>query len=430
MNSMGGIQMFDNKAGIIRECERRNANRRVFKGAVDHKTFFQKIKGDLLVSGYIAGNMTLLADMIDEYIKREDFPTIVLSNHKSLFDIFRYKQRTGEIHNIVISDSEERNYHPFYGMSKQQVLYFIRITAEELGYNVLIDQLLQYASSLLNIIEVSYPVSLPAMTKLLQNDDDAISAYALQKGLSNVIADNICAHHEAGIILRRVCEKLEDIFENISAIGEDTQYNFQSGVHKKTAAMLFYAFSSDQKIMNSYLKEELFCVLKQISKIRVIADELDFENGIEDELLNYLLKMKRQGKIELIYISKNAGESINGMHLNFSNIILSLHDEPAVMEEMSKMFWGTYSYHYPTPTSVKPPAFFPTVKTAVHWTIAVHERLRVRAEDLYARQGIFLRGSDLLAVKTTANNNIYLVDSSIFLPKSNLPSTQEVFKIK
>ena len=67
------------------------------------------------------------------------------------------------------------------------------------------------------------------------------------------------------------------------------------------------------------------------------------------------------------------------------------------------------------------------MKTAVHWTIAVHERLRVRAEDLYARQGIFIRGSDLLAVKTTANNNIYLVDSSIFLPKSNLPSTQEVF---
>ena len=66
-----------------------------------------------------------------------------------------------------------------------------------------------------NIVSTEYPVSLPAVVKLLEEDDDFISELALQQGLSNVIADNIRANHEAGIVFRRLLERLEEIIENI-----------------------------------------------------------------------------------------------------------------------------------------------------------------------------------------------------------------------
>lgn len=414
-----------NKAIILRECERQNAVRRVCSGSVDHTAFFGNIKGDLLISGYMAENVTLLADMITEYMRRNYMPTIVLSGHTGLFEILRQRQHIGAIDRVMISDPAERNYHPFYGMKGQQLLHFIHLVAESQGYSLLMDQVLQYASAALNIVEVSYPVSLPALTKLLQHDDDYISAYALQIGLSNVIADNIRANHEAGIILRRTCEKLENIFDDVYVSGTDTKYNFQSGAQGDVSVMVFYLVSTDQKVMNCYLKEELFFTLKRVPKVRVV-DEVDFDSA-EDELLKFLFKMKRQGKVELIFISKNAEESACGMQLNYANVLLSGHDQSTVTEELSKALWGTYLYNYPVPVAGKPPALLFTFKKTIHWQITTEERLRVRAMDLYPRQGLFTRGTDLLAIKTTANEYIYLVVSSQFLSKgSKLPVLRNV----
>ena len=62
-----------------------------------------------------------------------------------------------------------------------------------------------YTAALLDIVAVKYPVSLPAMAGLLQEDDDVISEVAMECGLSNVVVDNIRSNHEAGIVLRRIC---------------------------------------------------------------------------------------------------------------------------------------------------------------------------------------------------------------------------------
>lgn len=403
-----------NKKMIMRECERRNAIRRVRNASVNHIEFFHNITGDLLISGYAAANMTLLADMISEYMKRDDIPTIILSGHTELFSILRRRLHSGDIDRVMISDPSDRNYHPFYGMTAQQMLRLIRLTAEELGYSVMNDQVLQYASAVLNTVSVSYPVSLPAMTALLQYDDDFISEYALQKGLGNVIADNIRGNYEAGVIFRRVCEKLESIFEEVYSSGTDTKYNFQSGAQGNVAVMAFYAIASNQNIMNAYLKEELFTTLKRIPKIRVVADEMTFDSA-EDELLKYIFQMKRLGKIELVFASRNAEESVYGTQLRFANVILFQHSDPTATDELSKALWGVYRYNYPVPVAGKPPALLFTFKTTIHWQIATEERNRVRAEDLYAKQGILSRGSDLLAVKTTANDNVYLIEASVFL---------------
>lgn len=405
-----------NKAMIIRECEHRNSLRRVYNGRTDYNNFFQNIIGDLLIAGYGSGNRTMVADLVCHYIKKGNLPTVVLSGHTDLFKMLRKRQNEGEIARVMLSWPENRNYHPFYGMSVQQFFRIIRMAAEEMGYGALTDQILVYGSAILNVVSASYPVSLPAVTKLLQYDDDFISDYALQEGLSNVIADSIRANHEGGIVLRRICESLESIFEDVYAGGSDTKHNFLSGSTGDISIMAFYSMASNQKVLNCYLKEELFSTLKHVPKIRVVLDDAVFVDE-NDELLNYLFQMKRMGKVELVLISTNVKEAVWGLGLNFPNIVLFHHDDLTVTEELSKSFWGTYPYAYPVPVAGKPPAFLGlTVKSTVHWQIATEERLRVRAEDLYAKPGLFSKGSDLLAVKTTANDNVYLIESSAFLP--------------
>ncbi|MFI3212741.1 MAG: hypothetical protein R3Y24_05310 [Eubacteriales bacterium] len=404
-----------NKGMIIRECDRRNMVRKVCNGYVDHTTFFRDIRGDLLISGYVAKNVLLLGEMITEYARKDDLPTIVLSTHTELFENLRERRHAGVIDRIMISDSMERNYHPFYGMTEHQLLYFINLIAEEQGYHLLMDKVLQYASATLRIIATTYPISLPALCHLLQQDDDFISSYALQNGLSNVIADTIRANHEAGIILRRICEKLESVFEGVYVTGADTKYNFQSGAQGNVSVMAFDCLSTDPRIMNAYLKEELFFTLKRNVKVRVVVDEIDFYSE-NDELLKFLFKMKRQGKLELIFVSQNVMESVHDMQLSFSNVILGEHEEPVMTEELSKALWGSYLHNYPVPVIGKPPALLFTLKSTIQWQIATEERPKVRAIDLYPRQGLFMNGSDFLALKTATNEKIHLILSEKFIP--------------
>lgn len=403
------------KTKVMHECEKKNTIRRVLDGRVDHRTFFRNIRGDILISGYGAANLHMLTDMVCEYMQRDDMPTVVLSVHTELFDLLRQRQHDREIARVMVSDPTERNYHPFYGMTPHQILRFIRLTAEQQGYATLIDQVLQYASAVLNIVALSYPVSLPAMVQLLQYDDDYISNYALQAGMGNMIADTIRANHEAGAIVRRICEKLENIFEDVYTSGTDTKYNFQSGAQGDVAVMAFYAVSPEQSVMNSYLREELFCTLKRTPKIRVVVDELPFADQ-EDELLQYLFQMKRQRKIELVFVSTNAAEAC-GTQVTFPNVLLFQHDDHMATEALSEMLWGKYLYHYPAPMTGQPPSLVFTLKKSMQWQIATEERLRVRAEDLYARHCLFGSTSDLAAVKTTANDTIYLIPASEFLPQ-------------
>ena len=202
-----------NKGMIINECERMNAARRVFEGRVDSASFFRNIHGDLLISGVEAGNQAMVLDLFCCCLEKNDMPTILLTSHPGLMTAIQRKVSAHEIDCVMTSYPADKNYHPFYGMSAQQILRFVRMTAEEMGYGILTDQVMIYAAAVLKVVAAKYPVSLPAIVKLLEEDDDFISEFALQSGFSNVIADNIRANHEAGIILRRLFERMEEIFE-------------------------------------------------------------------------------------------------------------------------------------------------------------------------------------------------------------------------
>lgn len=403
---------------IINECTRLNAARRVFNGRVDSASFFRKVEGDLLITGGEAGNLAMMFDLFCSCLEKNDMSTILLTSHLELMTTIKQKIELQEIVGVMTSCPSDKNYHPFYGMSAQQILRFVRMTAEEMGYGILIDQVMIYAAAVLNVVAAKYPVSLPAVVKLLKEDDDFISEFALQSGLSNVIADNIRANHEAGIVFRRLLERLEEVFEEIYTPGSDTKYNLQSGAKGSMTGMAMYVCSSNQRIFNSYLKEEIFHTLKQVPRIRIILDEMAFSDG-NDELLKFLLQSRRQRKIELVLVSQNIKDVMRGnMELDFSNIVMFLHGTSAITDEVSTDLFGSYQYHFPVPTAGNTPHVFFSVKKAVHWQVQSEERPRVRSLDLYARPLLFGKTSDYLAIRTIVNANVYLIHVSDFLPVS------------
>ena len=405
-----------NKGMIIRECERLNAARRVFEGRVDSASFFRRIRGDLVITGGEAGNQAMVLDLFCSCLERNDMPTIILTSHPEMMTAIQQKRNTQEIDGVMTSCVTDKNYHPFYGMSAQQILRFVCMTAEEMRYTTLIDQIMIYAAAVLNVVAAKYPVSLPAIVKLLNEDDDSVSEFALQSGLSNVIADNIRANHEAGIALRRLFERLEEIFEDVYTPGSDTKYNFQSGAKGNLSGMAMYACSSNQHIFNSYLKEEIFYTLKRVPRVRIILDEMQFVDE-NDDLMKYLIQAKRQGKVELMLVSQNIKESMHGnCELDFANVVLFQHGTSATTDDISKDLFSTYQYHVPIPVAGNTPHIFFSIKKAVHWQIQREERLRVRSQDLYTKPAILRKQSDYLAVKTTANDNVYLIPTSDFLP--------------
>lgn len=405
-----------NMRKVKRECDEMNMTRNVYEAKISCKEFFHKIQGDVLISGNEAGNQLLILELVCSYLQRADIPTIILSSHMELLRKLQEKRNRQEISHMMITCQSERNYMPFYGMSVQQVLRFIHIVAKEIGYEAKIDQVMVYAAAVLNIVHEKYQVCLPALTKLLEKDDDYISEFAIQMGLSNIIVDNIRGNHEAGIILRRICEYLEEVFEEIYTPDVVTNYSFQSGAMKNIIGMAMYGCSSNQQIMNVYLKEEIYHTLKDVDKVRVILDEMSFENE-NDELLKYLFMAKRQGKIELIFIAKNVGDFLQkASELDFSNVVMFQQNTATATEEISKGLFGTFQYHYPVLTTGDTPHILFSIKKAEHWQIQKEERLRVRNQDFCARPTIIGKQSNYLAIKTTANSNVYLIKITDFLP--------------
>lgn len=60
--------------------------------------------------------------------------------------------------------------------------------------------------------------------------------------------------------------------------------------------------------------------MKDVPKIRILLDEMEFADE-NDELMRYIMQLKRQGRIELIVISQNVKESMKGnADLDFANV--------------------------------------------------------------------------------------------------------------
>ncbi len=406
----------NNKNMIIRECEHMNKTRQVKYGQVSCNEFFNTIQGDLLISGKMARNCNLMDTLVYSYFNKNDFPTIMFTSNALTIERLQNNTSASCKKDVITSYSDNRNYMPFYGMNSQQIIKFISVVADKIGYSGLMGKVMIYATAILNIVQTQYPLSLPAITKLIEEDDEFISSFALQVGVSNVVADNIRGNHEAGIVFRRICEYLESVFSHIYKSGYDSNYSLQSGIRSNIGGMGMYVCSPNQELMNLYMKEELYCALDNVSKIRVILDEVPFINE-NDELLKFLMNAKLQGKIELIFVTQNAENVINSVSdFDFQNIIMFQHNTMASTDEVSKKIFGMYQYYYPVPGRSDTPHVFFSIKNSIHWEIHSDERMRVSCKDLSAKQSIMGYTSEYLAIKTTFNNNIYLVRTGEFIP--------------
>ena len=402
-----------NKCSVIRECERNNAARKVYREKIGHITFFQKVQGNVLVSGIQACHVEFVKDMVMSYQERQDLPTIVLTSRLELLRRLQEGLSCGSLGQLRVFGPFMKNYHLMSGMNAQQVCQIIQAAGKELGCGAILDQVLLYAMALLNIVSLKYPISLPAISGLLQNDDYFIAELAFRAGASNIICDNIVGSQMAGIMLRRIVERLEETFENVSDRHSDTKYNFQSFCHENNSVMAFYQPSRNQNLMNLYLKEEIYSVLQHTPKVRIVLDEVFFMEA-SDSLLLYLLQIKRSGQAEVVASSENAMEMLHGEVADFTNTCLFPHAVPAVTEELSGQIFGKYQYHYPILTAGKPPALFFTLKSDSHWAIATEGRLRIRAVDLEESKP-FGGITEAVAIKTGNSLNAYLVPVPIFL---------------
>ncbi|MFR5701562.1 MAG: hypothetical protein ACLUD0_06635 [Eubacterium ramulus] len=186
-----------NRGRITRECEFLNRKRNVFEGIIDNRSFFQNIRGDLLVSGERAGDQEMILNLVESCMEKADMPIILLSGHLGVFTELQRRRTQDAFSNVrIASPSEKHSTIRFLGMSKQQIQRFVSLAAEKMGIGVLIGKVMIYTAALLDIVAVKYPVSLPAMAGLLQEDDDVISEVAMECGLSNVVVDNIRSNHE------------------------------------------------------------------------------------------------------------------------------------------------------------------------------------------------------------------------------------------
>lgn len=131
-----------NKGMIIRECEHLNSARRVLEGRIDCDMFFRSICGDLLITGMEAGNKEMVLSLVRACMEKRDVSTIVLTSHQELAALIQQDQNRRKSGAVRVSWPAEKNYHPFYGMSAQQMLRFVCMTAEEMGYSSMAGQVM------------------------------------------------------------------------------------------------------------------------------------------------------------------------------------------------------------------------------------------------------------------------------------------------
>lgn len=402
-----------NKTMIDRECFRANKARKVCAGNVDSATFFRKIKGDLLVTGKYACKTEFIENMVHESLTQSELPVVILNSRKELSKMI---ENMGEVQTF---NEEHKNYHPLWGLDTQAMLKIIRLAAESWGCHGMMDQVLLYAMALLEIVNTKYVLSLPAIAQLLRESDHVITNLAIHSGLPKVLADNIAGNQEAGILVRRIVGNLIRIFENVAVEDSESEHNMLMAAWEIPTKLMFYQYSVNQQLMNACLKEELHMVVQKVRKLRVIAIEPLFKEK-NDELLEFLMEMKRIGKIELFFCSENVGTILKKENMNFTNVCMFLHDSVLAMETISENVFGNYLFHYPVKTVGKPPSLFFTLKRDEHWGIATEKRLCIRAIDLYDSTGIFHREPEKMAIKIGQKSDRYIVSLEEFFMKKRL----------
>ena len=369
------------KFQVDRECTRKNQARGVnTKGKTSCSQFCRNLGMSALISGGADWNI-IRNRLVREYAKRNDMPTVVLTVVKDWPKALEEIKNEGLIHGYMVSDPMHLNYHVFCGMSREQILQVLELAADEARITRK-DQVMNYAKAFMTILQSVYRLSFPAMINLAKESDDRICEIGRSKKVPEQVLDSFKSNREAGDMFRRLLEKLEGAFDSVTDRSCTSHYCLLSGAMAKVPFMVFYQSSTCQPIMNRFLRLELENVQKRYGKFRVILDDTYFGSE-RDELLEYLMKQKRLGQMELVICSVNAPDMLkNDSYLEgFESVAVFPHQSDATTERITAMF-KTYQ-HYETVVAVqKPGTFVLPHRASVQYTMQMSERLRVRGQDL------------------------------------------------
>lgn len=97
-----------NRGRITRECELLNRKRNVFEGIIDNRSFFQNIRGDLLVSGERAGDQEMILNLVESCMEKADMPIILLSGHLGVFTELQRRRTQDAFSNVRIASPSEK----------------------------------------------------------------------------------------------------------------------------------------------------------------------------------------------------------------------------------------------------------------------------------------------------------------------------------
>lgn len=392
----------NNREKVSKECEKGNAVRKVCYVDVDYAEVFSDVDGDFLIAGKEADNTRLLEEILLEYMSRNDMPMIIFSGRPEHMEYLERKQDD----RIKVYAPSNSGYYPFYGMSGQHILDLINLAGELLGYKAQMERVLRYGKALMDLVSFRERVSLKAMVEVLEHDEEELAGMAKEMNMSQENRSLLIRGKQQGEIYREIMKFMERVFQNVYTRENTEKSNLIMDLQNQCPVVAFYQISSNQRMMDEYLKQELHRVLKKVPKIRVILDEVVF-SGETDVLLNYLFHKKCQGMVEIVAMSKNAKRMLPGMRFEFDNSCLFQHENPAVSEYLSKKLFGTYLYHYPVHDGVQ--TFARRIKTD-KWHMEVEERLRVGTEDLEKDD----EQEEKLAIKIKSKNYVCIVPAKKF----------------
>ena len=403
------------KFQVDRECARKNQARGVnTKGKTDCSLFCRNLGKSGLISGGADWGI-IRSCLVREYAQRNDLPTVVLTVVMDWPEVLEQAVEDGRIRGYMVSDPKHRNYHVFCGMKEEQILRIIELAAEEARITGK-DRLMNYAKAFLMILKSVYRLSLPAMLHLAKESDDRIFEIGKSRSVSKAVLDSFNNNREAGEMFRRLLEKLEEVFEAVTERSCSSHYCLLSGAIAKVPFMVFYQNSRYQAVMNGFLRAEMENVQKRYGKFRVILDDTYFCSE-HDELLEYLMKQKRFGQVELVVCSVNAPDMLkNDSYLEgLESVAVFPHQSDATTERITGIF-KTYQ-HYETVVAVQKPGTFALPhRASVQYNMQVSERLKVRGQDLRPDHGKVFGGDFQVMVKQGMyNEQLELVSMEKFL---------------
>lgn len=281
---------------------------------------------------------------------------------------------------IVISEKYP-NYHLFYRMNREKILSFFDEMGKKCGYPNMIEAD-SYARAFMEILEYSYPVSLPAMIALADKSDKEIYEIARDHGVTARVLQDFerAVNRNGGDTFRGILNRVHSAMARITRYDCDTKFNMMTATRPGEPArvILINMNISDTYIFNLYMKYELDEIRGR--QVSLIVDDIPVinESGFMDSLK--AIAINKYSAVGLC-----AGDIFNMIQMEdlrgFNTHCIFEHANNQSLTALLNSY-GTYHHAYVQETQVIPAGRLITFIPQRTYTKAFDVRPRIRIQDM------------------------------------------------